>query len=74
MLQTRLVAIIKGRRFYEVLRDSKALFTGSQSECKRFVDLHLEKEAKAARPKRRRDKPMGRVYRVWTRPMAVSGL
>jgi len=73
MLQTRLVAIIKGRRFFEVVKDSRALFTGSQGECKRFVELHLEKEEKAQKPKRRRDKPMGRVYRVWSRPMAASG-
>ncbi len=72
MLETRLVAIIKGRQFFEVLRDLRPLFTGSLSECKRFATLHLEKELKAQRNKRRRDKPQARIYRVWARPMAAS--
>ena len=72
MLETRLVAIIKGRRFFEVLKDMKPLFTGSLNECKRFAGLHLEKELKSRRNKRRRDKPQAKIYRVWARALAAS--
>lgn len=73
MLETKLVAIIKGKRFYEVYRDSRSLFTGSMEECKRFTELHLEKEIDSQRNKRIRNKPAARIYRVWARPLAASG-
>ncbi len=72
MLETRLVAIIKGRRLFEVMKDTRSLFTGSMSECKRYVDLHLEKEERAQRNRRRRDKPAAKIYRVWTRQLAAG--
>ena len=72
MLETRLVAVIKGRRFFEVCKDSRALFTGSLSECKRFARLHMEKEEKSQRDKRRRDKPAAKIYRVWARGVAAN--
>ncbi len=70
-METRLVAIIKGRRFYEVVRECRSLFTGTLAECERFVRLHVEKELKARRNRRRRDKPVARVYRAWARTAAV---
>ncbi len=70
-METRLVAIIKGRRFYEVVKESRSLFTGSLDECQRFARLHVEKELKARRNRRRRDKPVVRMYRAWARTAAV---
>ncbi len=72
MLETRLVAIIKGRRFFEVFKETRSLFTGSLAECRRFAKLHLEKELKARRNKRRRDKPEAKIYRVWARPVTAN--
>lgn len=73
MLDTRLVAVIKGRRFFEVVKDGRSLFTGSLAECKRFTKLHLEKELKSRRNKRRRDKPEAKIFRVWARGVAATG-
>jgi len=73
MIETRLVAVIKGRSFFEVLKDTRPLFTGSLSECKRFAKLHLEKELKAARNRRRRDKPEAKIFRVWARGVSATG-
>jgi hypothetical protein len=64
-METRLVAVIRGRPYYEVLVDQKSVFTGSLSECQRFGALHEEKEIESRRDKRRRDKPEARVYRLW---------
>ena len=72
MFATRLVAIIKGRRFFEVLKDARPLFTGTPNGCRRYVKLHLEKELKARRNKRRRDKPQARIFRVWARVHAAT--
>ena len=72
-METRLVAIIKGRRYYEVLKDTRALFTGTLAECRRFAKLHVEKELKASRERRRRNRPPAKVYRTWARPAAASG-
>ena len=73
MLETRLVAVIKGRRFLEVMKDGQSLFTGSLTECKRFAKLHLEKELKSRRNKRRRDKPEAKIFRVWSRGVSATG-
>ena len=64
-MEMRLVAMIRGRPYYEVLVDGRAVFTGSLSECRRFEGLHEEKEIDARRDKRRRDKPEARVFRLW---------
>ena len=66
-MDTRLVAIIKGKPLYEVVKETRPLFTGTLAECKRFERLHQEKELKAQQPKRRRDKPQARIYRLWSR-------
>ncbi len=72
-METRLVAIIKGRYFYEVLKDARSVFTGSLAECRRYAKLHVEKELKARRNRRRRTKPAAKVYRTWARTAAASG-
>ena len=43
-METRLVAVIRGRPYYEVLVDQRPVFTGSLSECRRFEQLHEDKE------------------------------
>ena len=63
-METRLVAIIRGRRFYEVLKDARSIFTGSLAECRRYVNLHVEKELKSRRNRRRRTQPTA----GWQRP------
>ena len=55
-----------------ILKDMRPLFTGSLNECKRFAGLHLEKELKSRRNKRRRDKPQAKIYRVWARVLAAN--
>ncbi len=70
----RLVAIIRGRHFYEVLLDDRPLFTGTLAECRRFEDLHREKEAEFQKPKRRREHPQARIYRLWAGVSAASAL
>ncbi len=72
-MSTRLVAIVNGRHFYEVVNDSRPLFTGSLSECRRFERLHHEKELKSRRNKRRRDRPEAKIYRLGIRSLAASG-
>ena len=73
MLETRLVAVIRGRRFFEVCKDTQSIFTGSLAECRRFAKLHLEKELKSRRNKRRRDKPAAKIFRVWARGVSATG-
>lgn len=73
MLETRLVAVIKGRQFFEVVKDTRPMFCGTLAECRRYLKLHLEKEEKAHKPKRRRDKPQARIYRVWAGSMSATG-
>ena len=68
----RLVAIIRGKHFYEVVEDERPLFTGTLSECKRFERLHVEKYEEFQRPKRRRDLPQARIFRIWGSPAAAS--
>jgi hypothetical protein len=68
----RLVAIIRGRAFYEVLEDERPLFTGTIAECRRFERLHLDKEEEFSRPKRRRDHPEARIYRLFRGASAAS--
>ncbi len=70
-METHLVAIIKGRRYFEVVKDGRGIFTGSLSECQRFARLHVEKELKSRRARRRRQQPPVRVYRSWARTAAV---
>jgi hypothetical protein len=72
MLETRLVAVIRGRAYYEILEDGRALFTGSLSECRRFEELHGLKRADAMRDKRIRDKPAARIFRMHVRSAAGS--
>jgi hypothetical protein len=72
-METRLVAVIRGRAYYEVVEDGRMLFTGSLSECERFERLHVEKVVEASRNKRRRDKPEARIYRIWGRSASASG-
>lgn len=69
----RLVAIIKGKQYFEVLEDEKPLFTGTLLECKRFEQMHEEKYALFQRPKRRRDLPQARIFRIWPGSSAASG-
>ena len=71
--ERRLVAVIRGRAYYEVLVDQRPVFTGSLSECERFTRMHDEKETDARRDKRRRDKPEARIYRIHGRMAAAGG-
>jgi hypothetical protein len=71
-MELRLVAMIRGRAYYEVLVDQRSVFTGSLAECHRFEGLHEEKEIDARRDKRRRDKPEARIFRIHGR-MAAAG-
>jgi hypothetical protein len=73
MLETRLVAVIRGRAYYEIIEDSRTLFTGTLSECRRFEEMHVEKRADAMRDKRRRDKPEAKIYRIHARTAAAGG-
>ena len=68
----RLVAIIRGKHFYEVIEDERPLFTGTLAECKRFEQLHLEKFDEFQRPKRRRELPQARIFRIWGASTAAS--
>ena len=68
----RLVAIIRGRAFFEVLEDETPLFTGTLSECKRFERLHAEKYEYFQKPKRRREQPEARIFRLWAGTSAAS--
>lgn len=68
----RLVAIIRGKHFYEVLEDDRPLFTGTLSECHRFERLHQEKYEEFQRPKRRREQPQAQIFRIWAGPAAAS--
>ena len=52
-MELRLVAMIKGRPYYEVVVDQRSVFTGSLAECRRFERLHEEKEIESRRDKRR---------------------
>lgn len=72
-METRLVAVIRGRAYYEVVEDGRMLFTGSLPECHRFEDLHREKVIEANRDKRRRDKPEAKIFRIWGRSASASG-
>jgi hypothetical protein len=69
----RLVAIIRGRAYYEVLEDERPLFTGTLAECRRFAKLHQDKYERFQKPKRRRDQPEARIYRLWTGSAAAGG-
>ena len=51
--------------------DQRPVFTGSLAECRRFEDLHDDKEVEARRDRRRRDKPEARIYRIWGRAAAA---
>jgi hypothetical protein len=68
----RLVAIIRGRHFYEVVEDERPLFTGTLAECRRFESLHQEKFEEFQRPKRRREQPQARIFRIWAGSAAAS--
>ena len=68
----RLVAIIRGRHFYEVVEDERPLFTGTLAECRRFERLHQEKFEEFQRPKRRRELPQARIFRIWAGSAAAS--
>lgn len=70
-MEMRLVAVIRGRAYYEVLVEQRSVFTGSLAECRRFERMHDEKEIEARRDKRRRDKPEARIYRIWGRAAAA---
>ena len=63
-----------GRRFYRVLRDGRAIFTGTKGECNRYIRLHLEKQKKDMAtfsvPRRRR--VMVKRYRVAARRLAAG--
>ena len=72
-METRLVAVIRGRDYYEVVEDGRMLFTGSLAECRRFESLHDDKVVESLRDKRRRDRPQARIYRIWGRPASASG-
>lgn len=72
-METRLVAVIRGRDYYEVVEDGRLLFTGSLAECQRYERLHDEKVVDSLRDKRRRDKPEARIYRIWGRSASASG-
>ena len=68
----RLVAIIRGKHFYEVVEDDRPLFTGTLQECRRFERLHIEKYEEFQRPKRRRDQPQAQMFRIWAGPSIAS--
>lgn len=72
-VERRLVAVIRGRAYFEVLVDQRPVFTGSLSECERFERMHEEKETDARRDKRRRDKPEAKIYRIHGRMAAAGG-
>ncbi len=67
MLEKRLVAVIRGRAYYELVEDGRSIFTGSLTECERFQRLHEEKRVDALRDKRRRDRPEARIFRIHAR-------
>lgn len=73
MLETHLVAVIKGKQFFQVVQNGRDLFTGTLEECKRFSELHMEKVERASRNRRIRNKPQAKIYRVRARPLAASG-
>ncbi len=59
-----------GRKIFRVSREGRALFTGTRSECNRFLSLHEEKvlrEKKTMENPRRRGPVYVRSYRVATR-------
>ena len=63
---------MQGRKIYRVLREGRAIFTGTKGECLRFTRLHyekLKKELKALSTPRRQ-RPFVKRYRVATRRAA----
>lgn len=70
-MELRLVAMIRGRPYYEVVVEQRSVFTGSLAECRRFERLHEEKEIESRRDKRRRDRPEAKIYRIWGRAAAA---
>jgi len=65
-LDIRFYGTWQGRKIYRVLRDGRAIFTGTKGECSRYMRLHQEKQIKGLRshsiPRRR--KVFVKRYRV----------
>ena len=56
----------RGKKIYRVLKDGRAIFTGTKGECRRFLRLHEEKHLKelGAPSVPRRRKIFVKRYRV----------
>jgi len=70
-MTTRYYCSWHGRRLYRVLDGREELFCGSSEECRRFLEIHSLKEARARiadlRDPRRRH-PTVRIFRLTPRP------
>ncbi len=58
-MTTRFFCMWRGRKLYRVIGGGDELFCGSAEECKRYLDIHHNKEEKALQaslrtPRRRR--------------------
>jgi hypothetical protein len=71
-LDIRFYGTWQGRKIYRVLRDGRAIFTGTKGECSRYIRIHQEKQIadlKAHATPRRR-KVFVKRYRLSTRQAA----
>lgn len=46
-METRFECIYEGKRIFQVVRDTRPLFTGTWSQCERFKDVHNAKVMKS---------------------------
>ena len=46
-METRFDCIFEGKKIFQVLKDSTALFTGTWAQCERFKDIYNEKTQKS---------------------------
>jgi hypothetical protein len=55
LVEIRFECVFEGKRLYQVLRREagQVIFTGTTPQCRRFLDIYLEKVARA-RPRDRR--------------------
>ncbi len=71
-LDIRFYGTWQGRKIYRVLRDGRAIFTGTKGECGRYMRLHQEKQIRGLRahatPRRR--KVFVKRYRLATKQAA----
>ncbi len=62
----------QGMKIYRVLRDGRAIFTGTKGECGRYMRLHQEKQIRAlgAHSTPRRRKVFVKRYRLGSKAAA----